>query len=164
MRCLIHRERFAPSVLRHRRPPTPRPTTTLSHSSPRFPLRVVLRMARETGFVLRHRRLDTVSIVCTLTLETGPLLQTTVEALREACDQRTPDAILSMGGSTSGLPPSLSSICVSASPTDSPNFAPLWGIDSRPSRPPSPTSPIRTLLSSNSSLSSPRSTCRTVWR
>jgi putative transposase len=63
-----------------------------------FPPRVVQRIARETGFVQRHRKLDPVAFLYTLAFDTGPQLQRTVEALREAYNERTPDPILSMGG------------------------------------------------------------------
>jgi IS4 transposase len=63
-----------------------------------FPPRAIQRIARETGFVQRHRKLDPVAFVYTLAFDTGPQLQRTVEALREAYNERTPNPILSMGG------------------------------------------------------------------
>ena len=63
-----------------------------------LPPRVILRIARESGFVRRHRKLDPVAFLYTLAFETGPQLQRTVDALREAYNKRTPDPILSMGG------------------------------------------------------------------
>jgi putative transposase len=63
-----------------------------------FPPRVVQRIARESGFVRRYRKLDPVAFLYTLAFETGPQLQRTVEALRHAYNRRAPDPILSMGG------------------------------------------------------------------
>jgi hypothetical protein len=63
-----------------------------------LPPRVVQRIARESGFVRRHRKLDPVAFLYTLALETGPQLQRTLEALRDAYNQQTPDPILSAGG------------------------------------------------------------------
>jgi len=63
-----------------------------------FPPRVVQRIARESGFVRRHRKLDPVAFLYTLAFETGPQLQRTLEALRHAYNRRAPDPILSMGG------------------------------------------------------------------
>jgi IS4 transposase len=63
-----------------------------------FPPRVVQRIARESGFVRRHRKLDPVAFLYTLAFETGPQLQRTLEALRDAYNKQTPDPILSAGG------------------------------------------------------------------
>jgi putative transposase len=63
-----------------------------------LPPRVIQRIARESGFVRRHRKLDPVAFLCTLAFETGPQLQRTLEALRDAYNKRTPDPILSAGG------------------------------------------------------------------
>jgi putative transposase len=63
-----------------------------------FPPRVIQRIARESGFVRRYRKLDPVAFLYTLAFETGPQLQRTVEALRHAYNRRAPDPILSMGG------------------------------------------------------------------
>jgi putative transposase len=63
-----------------------------------FPARVIQRIARASGFVRRHRKLDPVAFLYTLAFDTGPQLQRTVEALRGAYNRRTPDPILSMGG------------------------------------------------------------------
>jgi putative transposase len=63
-----------------------------------FPPRVIQQVSRESGFVRRHRKLDPVAFLYTLAFDTGPQLQRTVEALREAYNERTPDPILSMGG------------------------------------------------------------------
>ena len=63
-----------------------------------FPPRVVQRIARESGFVRRYRKLDPVAFLYTLAFDTGPQLQRTVEALRHAYNRRAPDPILSMGG------------------------------------------------------------------
>lgn len=63
-----------------------------------FPPRVVQRIARESGFVQRHRKLDPVAFLYTLAFETGPQLQRTLAALRDVYNKRTPDPILSAGG------------------------------------------------------------------
>lgn len=63
-----------------------------------FPPRVVQRIARESGFVQRHRKLDPVAFLYTLAFETGPQLSRTLEALRDAYNKRSPDPILSAGG------------------------------------------------------------------
>jgi putative transposase len=63
-----------------------------------FPPRVIQRIARESGFVQRHRKLDPVAFLYTLAFETGPQLSRTLEALRDAYNKRTPDPILSAGG------------------------------------------------------------------
>ena len=63
-----------------------------------FPPRVIQRIARESGFIRRHRKLDPVAFLYTLAFDTGPQLQRTVEALRDAYNKRTPDPILSAGG------------------------------------------------------------------
>jgi len=63
-----------------------------------FPPRVIQRIARESGFIRRHRKLDPVAFLYTLAFETGPQLQRTIEALRDAYNKRTPDPILSAGG------------------------------------------------------------------
>ncbi len=63
-----------------------------------FPPRVVQRIARESGFVRRHRKLDPVAFLYTLAFETGPQLQRTLAALRDVYNKRTPDPILSAGG------------------------------------------------------------------
>ena len=63
-----------------------------------FPPRVVQRIAHESGFVQRHRKLDPVAFLYTLAFETGPQLQRTLEALRDAYNKQTPDPILSAGG------------------------------------------------------------------
>jgi putative transposase len=63
-----------------------------------FPPHVVQRIARESGFVRRHRKLDPVAFLYTLAFETGPQLYRTLEALRDAYNKRTPDPILSAGG------------------------------------------------------------------
>jgi len=63
-----------------------------------FPPRGIQRIARESGFVRRHRKLDPVAFLYTLAFETGPQLQRTLEALRDAYNKRTPDPILSAGG------------------------------------------------------------------
>jgi putative transposase len=85
-----------------RRPTSPIGTATADDYLEAFltllPPRVILRIARESGFVRRHRKLDPVAFLYTLAFETGPQLQRTVDALREAYNKRTPDPILSMGG------------------------------------------------------------------
>lgn len=63
-----------------------------------FPPRVIQRIARESGFVRRHRKLDPVAFLYTLAFDTGPQLYHTLEALRDAYNKRTPDPILSAGG------------------------------------------------------------------
>jgi len=63
-----------------------------------YPPRVVQRIARESGFVRRHRKLDPVAFLYTLAFETGPQLQRTLEGLRDAYNKQTPDPILSAGG------------------------------------------------------------------
>ncbi|MGI0130645.1 MAG: IS4 family transposase [Thermoplasmata archaeon] len=63
-----------------------------------FPPRVIQRIARESGFVRRHRKLDPVAFLYTLAFETGPQLQRTLAALRDVYNKRTPDPILSAGG------------------------------------------------------------------
>ncbi len=63
-----------------------------------FPPWVIRRIARESGFVQRHRKLDPVAFLYTLAFETGPQLSRTLEALRDAYNKRTPDPILSAGG------------------------------------------------------------------
>lgn len=62
-----------------------------------FPPRVIQRIARESGFVQRHRKLEPVAFLYTLAFETGPQLQRTLETLRDAYNKRTPDPILSAG-------------------------------------------------------------------
>ena len=81
-------------------PPNPGPSADdyLEAFLTLLPPRVIQRLARETGFVQRHRKLDPVAFLYTLAFETGPQLQRTVEALRDAYNQRVPDPILSMGG------------------------------------------------------------------
>src|SRR5580658_1027954 len=63
-----------------------------------FPPRVVQRIARESDFVQRHRKLDPVAFLYTLAFETGPQLSRTLEALPISYNKRTPDPILSAGG------------------------------------------------------------------
>ncbi len=63
-----------------------------------YPPKVIERIARETGFVRRYRKLDPVAFVHTLVFETGPEIQRTLEYLRDAYNRRTPDPILSAGG------------------------------------------------------------------
>jgi IS4 transposase len=63
-----------------------------------FPPRAIQRIARESGFVQRHRKLDPVAFLYTLAFETGPQLSRTLEALRDSYNKRTPDPILSAGG------------------------------------------------------------------
>ena len=72
-----------------------------------FPPRVVQRIARESGFVRRHRKLDPVAFLYTLAFETGPQLQRTLDGLRDAYNKRTPDPILSTGGSYERFTPEL---------------------------------------------------------
>ena len=83
-------------------PPPPNPGPTADDYLEAFltllPPRVIQRIARETDFVQRHRKLDPVAFLYTLAFETGPQLQRTVEALRDAYNKRVPDPILSMGG------------------------------------------------------------------
>ena len=116
-----------------RRAPVP-----ISHATPDdyleaflafLPPRVILRIARETGFVRRYRKLDPVAFLYTLAFETGPQLQRTVEALRDAYNRRTPDPILSMGGFYERFTPNSSSSSVGVSPTASHSFAPFRGTD-----------------------------------
>ena len=68
-----------------------------------LPPREIQRIARETGFVQRHRKLDPVAFLYTLAFESGPQLQRTVEALRDAYNERTPSS--AWGGCTSGSRP-----------------------------------------------------------
>lgn len=57
-----------------------------------LPPLVIQRIARGTGFVRRHRKLDPFAF------ETGPHLKGTVEALRDDDNLRVSDPILSIGG------------------------------------------------------------------
>ena len=81
-------------------PPNPGPSADdyLEAFLTLLPPRVIQRIARETGFVQRHRKLDPVAFRYTLAFETGPQHQRTVEALRDAYNKRVPDPILCMGG------------------------------------------------------------------
>lgn len=74
------------------------PNTYLDAFVALYPPRVIERIARETGFVRRYRKLDPVAFVHTLVFETGPEIQRTLEYLRDAYNRRTPDPILSAGG------------------------------------------------------------------
>ena len=80
-------------------PPNPGPTPDdyLEALLTLLPPRVILRITRETGVVQRQRKIDPVAFHHTLAFETGPQLQRTVEALRDAYNQRVPDPILRMG-------------------------------------------------------------------
>jgi len=46
-----------------------------------LPSRVILRTARESGFIRRHRKLDPVAFLYTIAFETGPQLQHTVDTV-----------------------------------------------------------------------------------
>src|SRR6202167_470818 len=72
-----------------------------------FPPRVVQRIARESDFVQRHRKLDPVASLYTLAFETGPQLSRTLEALRDAYNKRPPSPNLSAGGFYERFPPQL---------------------------------------------------------
>ena len=87
--------------VRHRAPArlsTATPDDYLDAFVSLFPPRVIQRIAEESGFVRRYRKLDPVAFLYTLAFETGPQLQRTIEALRHAYNRRAPDPILSMGG------------------------------------------------------------------
>ena len=63
-----------------------------------FPARLVQRIARDSVFVRRRRKLDPVAFHYAPAFETGPQLQRTLAALRDVYNKRTPDPILSAGG------------------------------------------------------------------
>ena len=88
---------------------------------------MILGIARETGFVQRHRKLDPVAFLYTLASETEPQLQRTVEALRDAYNKRPPTPSSAREGSTNGSRPNWSSSFVGAWPTPLPSSAPLPG-------------------------------------
>jgi putative transposase len=87
-------------VKRHGRPPTGNAQASdyLEAFLTLFPPRVIQRIARESGFVRRYRKLDPVAFLYTLAFDTGPQLHHTLEALRDAYNRRTPGPILSAGG------------------------------------------------------------------
>lgn len=63
-----------------------------------FPADEVERLARETGFQRRERKLDTVAFLLILALETRPKIQKAVADLHQAYNDRAEDPILSYGG------------------------------------------------------------------
>ena len=63
-----------------------------------FPADEVQRLAKETGFQQRERKLDVVSFLLTLALETGPEIQKAVADLHQAYNDRAEDPVLSYGG------------------------------------------------------------------
>ncbi len=63
-----------------------------------YPPKVIQRIARETGVVRHHRKLDPVTFLHTLVFETGSEIQRTLEYLRDPYNRWTPDPILSAGG------------------------------------------------------------------
>jgi IS4 transposase len=96
---MTHRSRKTRSSSHRRlRPRGAQPDDYLEAFLDLFPPRVVQRIARESDFVQRHRKLDPVAFLYTLAFETGPQLSRTLEALRDAYNKRTPDPILSAGG------------------------------------------------------------------
>ena len=56
------------------------------------------RLAKETGFLQRHRKPDPVAFLYTLALEVGPEIERSLEELRHTYNTRTDDPILSYGG------------------------------------------------------------------
>jgi putative transposase len=94
---MSHPSRKTPS--KSRRPTEgARPDDYLEAFLDLFPPRVIQRLARESGFVQRHRKLDPVAFLYTLAFETGPQLSRTLDGLRDAYNKRAPDPILSTGG------------------------------------------------------------------
>jgi hypothetical protein len=67
----------------------------------------VKRLARETDFQRRERKLDPVAFLLTLILETGPDIQKAVADLHQAYSDRAEDPILSYGGSYEHFTPEL---------------------------------------------------------
>jgi hypothetical protein len=63
-----------------------------------FPEAEVDRLARETGFLQHHRKLDPVAFLYSLALEVGPEIERSLEELRHTYNTRTDDPLLSYGG------------------------------------------------------------------
>ena len=64
-----------------------------------FPPDEIRRLAGESGFVERYRKLDPVAFLLTLVLDTGPEIERTLDGLRHAYNARiTDDPILSYNG------------------------------------------------------------------
>jgi putative transposase len=84
----------------HRRPPPlgAQPEDYLEGFLALFPPKEIRRLAKESGFIKRHRKLDPVAFLYALAFDTGPKLQRTLDGLRDAYNKRTPDPILSAGG------------------------------------------------------------------
>lgn len=60
-----------------------------------FPSEVLQRIAEETGFVRRHRKVDPVAFFWTITLEAGVYLQGSLEQLRFVYNQKAPKPLYS---------------------------------------------------------------------
>jgi hypothetical protein len=109
-----------------------------------FPARVVQRIARESGFVRRHRSLDPVAFRYPLASETGPPPQRTLATPRGVCHTRTPIPFSAPVDSTSASRPHGSSSSGGAMPTALPGSEPLPGTTSPKSWPGSPIYSSRT--------------------
>ena len=77
----------------HRRAPLP--TLLQDTLLELFPSEVLQRIAEETGFIQRHRKVDPVAFFWAVTLEAGVYLQRSLEQLRFAYNQKAPKPLFS---------------------------------------------------------------------